>query len=101
MQALDPEKLREVFKRKRYGGTGDYDPDFDLFDVAADEIERLRADFNDCNSERARWRKEAERLRAAMNTIACWYIDCPSDAKEMAKFASAALGVLPVGRKTE
>lgn len=40
---LDPEKLREAFKRKRYGGGNDYDPDFDLFDVAADELERLRA----------------------------------------------------------
>jgi chromosome segregation ATPase len=26
------------------------------------EIEMLRADFNDCNAERARWRAEAERL---------------------------------------
>lgn len=37
------ERLREVFRRRRYGHGDDYDPDFDLFDVAADEIERLRA----------------------------------------------------------
>lgn len=35
------EKLREAFKRKRYVAGDDYDPDFDLFDAAADEIERL------------------------------------------------------------
>jgi hypothetical protein len=35
------ERLREAFQRKRYGAGGDYDPDFDLFDVAADELERL------------------------------------------------------------
>jgi hypothetical protein len=40
-------KLRDAFQRKRYGNTpGDYDPDFDLFDVAADEIERLRAEHD-------------------------------------------------------
>jgi hypothetical protein len=33
---------------------------------ARDEIEQLQADFNDCNSERARWRAEAERLRAVL-----------------------------------
>lgn len=32
--------LREAFRRKRYG-LGEYDPDFDLFDVAADRIEAL------------------------------------------------------------
>jgi hypothetical protein len=37
------EPLRAAFQRKRYGGGDDYDPDYDLFDVAADEIERLRA----------------------------------------------------------
>lgn len=38
------QKLRDAFQRKRYGDTpGEYDPDFDLFDVAADEIERLRS----------------------------------------------------------
>ena len=35
-----PAKLREAFERKRYG-IGEYDPDFDLLDAAADEIERL------------------------------------------------------------
>lgn len=40
---LDPHKLRDAFERKRYGGAGEYDPDFDLFDAAATEIERLRA----------------------------------------------------------
>lgn len=35
--------LRETFNRRRYGADGEYHPDFDLFDVAADEIERLRA----------------------------------------------------------
>lgn len=39
---ITPEKLREAFKRHRYGG-GEYEPDYDLLDVAADEIERLRA----------------------------------------------------------
>lgn len=34
--------LRAAFQRKRYGDAPpEYDPDFDLFDVAADEIERL------------------------------------------------------------
>lgn len=32
--------LRAAFQRKRYG-RGEYDPDFDLFDVAADRIETL------------------------------------------------------------
>lgn len=36
------EKLRETFKTRRYGSAGEYHPDFDLFDAAADEIERLR-----------------------------------------------------------
>jgi hypothetical protein len=36
------ERLREVFKERRYGAGAEYHPDFDLFDVAADEIERLR-----------------------------------------------------------
>jgi hypothetical protein len=31
--------LREAFQRKRYGASADYDPDFDLFDAAADAIE--------------------------------------------------------------
>ena len=34
------ENLRDAFKRKRYG-SGEYDPDFDLFDAAADKIELL------------------------------------------------------------
>jgi hypothetical protein len=33
------DKLREAFQRKRYGASADYDPDFDLFDAAADAIE--------------------------------------------------------------
>lgn len=38
------EKLRETFHRRRYGpGLEPYEPDYDLLDVAADEIERLRA----------------------------------------------------------
>jgi len=32
------EKLREAFQRKRYGAGDSYDPDFDLFDVAADAL---------------------------------------------------------------
>ena len=36
------ETLRETFKRRRYEGDAEYHPDFDLFDVAADEIEKLR-----------------------------------------------------------
>ncbi len=36
------ERLRETFQKRRYGTEGGYDPDFDLLDVAADEIERLR-----------------------------------------------------------
>lgn len=31
--------LREAFQRNRYGGDADYNPDFDLFDAAADAIE--------------------------------------------------------------
>lgn len=53
-QALSPElvrlkelaeRLRETFTRRRYGGlaTDTYDPDLDLFDVAADAIDRLLA----------------------------------------------------------
>lgn len=38
-----PAKLRDAFHRARHVGNGDYNPDGDLFDVAADEIERLRA----------------------------------------------------------
>jgi hypothetical protein len=38
------EPLREAFQRRRYGEGSDYHPDFDLFDVAADEIVRLRAE---------------------------------------------------------
>lgn len=34
------------------------------------EIERLRADFNDCNTERVRWRNEAEQLRAEITNQA-------------------------------
>jgi hypothetical protein len=37
------ERLREVFKERRYGAVAEYHPDFDLFDAAADEIERLQA----------------------------------------------------------
>lgn len=36
-------RLREVFQERRYGGDAEYHPDFDLFDAAADEIDRLRA----------------------------------------------------------
>lgn len=36
------ERLREAFKRKRYGA-GSYDPDFDLFDVAADTLDSLES----------------------------------------------------------
>lgn len=35
-------KLREAFQRKRYGA-GEYDPDFDLFDAAADALEQASA----------------------------------------------------------
>lgn len=35
------ESLRQAFKRRRYG-PGDYLPDFDLFEVAADHIAHLR-----------------------------------------------------------
>ena len=46
--------------------------------------------------------EEVERLRAALSTIADWYIDHPRDAEDMAKYASEALGrdPVPVGRKT-
>lgn len=37
------QKLRDTFKQRRYGNENSYHPDFDLFDVAADEIESLRA----------------------------------------------------------
>lgn len=36
------ERLREAFKERRYGAGGEYHPDFDLFEAAADEIEKLR-----------------------------------------------------------
>lgn len=42
----DPQTLRDAFKRKRYGA-GEYEPDFDLFDAAADEIEGLRKALKD------------------------------------------------------
>ncbi len=38
-------KLREAFQRKRYGSDGEYDPDFDLFDAAAEAIDRLEAEL--------------------------------------------------------
>lgn len=41
------ERLREVFQQRRYGEGAEYHPDFDLFDAAADEIERLREFSND------------------------------------------------------
>jgi len=45
-------KFREAFKRRRYGAGDayDYDPDFDLFDVGADEIDRLNAWVADLQS---------------------------------------------------
>jgi hypothetical protein len=50
------EELREAFKRRRYGGEAEYDPDFDLLDAAADMIGwlRMRSDSED--------RQEAELL---------------------------------------
>lgn len=42
-------KLRDAFKRKRYGSEGEYDPDFDLFDAAADEIDRLNKVITELN----------------------------------------------------
>ena len=35
--------------------------------------------------------EEIWRLRAALHTLATWYMDCPSDAEQMAKFAERAL----------
>ena len=70
------EQLRAAFQRKRYGGGDDYDPDFDLFDVAADEIERLAAIKKDYEAEIRRLNAEAinagaenERLQAALELI--------------------------------
>ena len=40
------DRLREVFHARRYGDGAEYHPDFDLFDAAADEIERLRDEIN-------------------------------------------------------
>ena len=37
------ERLRDAFQRARYGGGGDYNPDGDLYDAAADRIEALEA----------------------------------------------------------
>jgi hypothetical protein len=50
-----PAKLREAFKRKRHG-KGDYDPDGDLLDVAADRIDELERLVNDATS----WRRAAK-----------------------------------------
>lgn len=44
------ESLRDTFKLRRYGAGSEYHPDFDLFDVAADEIERLRATIEQLRS---------------------------------------------------
>lgn len=41
-----------------------------MIDDPGSELAMLRADFNDCNRERARWRAENERLREALATIA-------------------------------
>ena len=37
--------------------------------LAENTIDRLLADFNDCNIERARWRQEAERLRKELECL--------------------------------
>lgn len=87
-----PEKLREAFKRKRYGA-GEYDPDFDLFDAAADGIEGLRREILRCDdacyerdkelAQVAREREdyngmhqlavmEIDRLRAALLNVRNW-----------------------------
>jgi hypothetical protein len=38
-------RLREVFHWRRYGPNAEYHPDFDLFDVSADMIERLQLEI--------------------------------------------------------
>ena len=100
---LDPEKLRDAFKRKRYGN-GEYDPDFDLFDVAADEIERLR-EVRDglANMADALLAKDAEieRLRAALEEIAGDPTGISTYQADLAKQALGRDASLPVpGRKT-
>lgn len=84
------DKLRDTFQRRRYGGTpGDYDPDIDLLDVAADEIERLTAERDAALARAAMWdgiqrgtydamTAEVERLRAALDEYQCpGLADCP------------------------
>ncbi len=67
------ERLRDAFKRKRYGA-GEYDPDFDLFDAAADEIERLEKERlilrGDLGVVIERLTADNARLRAALREIA-------------------------------
>lgn len=61
-----PTRLREAFQRKRYGGDGDYDPDFDLFEAAADEIGRYDREIAMLRADCARMDAEIERLRVGL-----------------------------------
>lgn len=57
------QRLREAFNRARYEGEGDYNPDGDLFEAAADRLRQYRA--RDTG-----WQMECEELREALREIA-------------------------------
>lgn len=56
----------------------------------AAERDALKADFNDCNAERGRWRGDAERLKGE---IACWRAECRK-LREAGQMALAAFDEL-------
>lgn len=69
---------------------------------AADRIEALIADFNDCNSERLRWKKERDAATAAAYESAakvamehCYAIMSATDADARAATIAVAIRALP------
>lgn len=71
------QKLRAAFQKFRYGeGLGDYHPELDLLDVAADEIERLKSIIRDADAElyaeKGRYHEESplgKRMGAALGRV--------------------------------
>ena len=59
------ERLEEAFERARYGGDGPYNPDGDLFDVAADALASLSAQLGEARELLARWQTWACGQRGA------------------------------------